>query len=802
MSRSLRVPFVLLLLSLVLASLPAAANTFNVDTTADTVDASLGNGICADAGGDCSLRAAIMEANYAAGGPHTINVPAGTYTLTITGAGEDQAATGDLDIGANMTITGAGANTTIVNANAIDRVFEIPFYSPVATIEGLSITGGSVADNGGGIRNWGTMTIVACEIYGNTATGTRSGGGIYNSGTLLVVDSTIRGNSSTLWGGGVGSFCLGPATSNAFRNSTISGNTAQGDAFNLGRGGAYFAACSSVPAAFSNVTISGNSANGGFGGGIAGGEISLKNSILDGNSGGSGPDCEEGVTSLGYNLVSNPAGCSATWTTGDVTGSSAQLNALANNGGTTQTQTFPVSSPAFDGGNPAGCTDETAATLTADQRGVSRPQAARCDIGALELDEYPESDLSISKTDGATAVAGSTVTYTIEVTNDGPDNATGVTVVESPGAGLTFVSGTGGCAGGFPWLIGALNDDATVSCTATFAVSPSVADGETIGNTVSVSGDSYDSASENDESTMTTTVSREVDLAVAVGESADPVARGSGSGNLVYTITITQNGPSDASDVTLDLSSTLPAGVTIDSVVPSTGSYTAPTWTVPALAATGSATLTVTLTVDGTTALGTDVITVGGTVTGAAETLINTGDDSDSESTSVASPADVFATKTVEGLYRAGGNVTYTIVLTNDGPSTQLDNAGNEFVDVLPAELTLVSADATSGSTVATVATNTVTWNGSIPAGGTVTITIHATIDDDVIPGATISNQGTVNYDSDGDGDNEASAPTQGAGGGATAFAIAMPAVPALDAAGLAALLLILGVVGVIALRR
>jgi uncharacterized repeat protein (TIGR01451 family)/CSLREA domain-containing protein len=801
MYRNYRGPFVLLLLLAAALASPAWATTFVVNTTSDTVDANLGNGICADAGGDCSLRAAIMEAGYFAGGPHTVSIPAGTYTLSIAGRGEDSAATGDLDIFANMTITGAGADQTIIDANGIDRVFEIPFFSPVATISDLAITGGDPDNEGGGIRNYGHMTVLRCDVYGNTADGTKSGGGIFSTGELTVADSTIRENSSTLWGGGIGSFCFGGFTSNVIRNSTISGNSALGDLYNFGRGGGYYAGCSAVPLSLSNVTVANNSATG-WGGGIAGGEISMKNSILASNTAPIGSDCNDTVTSLGYNLVGDSTGCDITATTGDMFNTAAHLEALADNGGPTKTHAIPVSSPAFDGGDPDGCKDAGDNSITADQRGISRPQAARCDMGSFELDDYPETDLSISKTDGETAVAGSSVTYTIEVTNEGPDDATGVTVVESPGAGLTFVSGTGGCAGGFPWVIGALGDNAMASCTATFSVSPGVSDGASIDNTVSVSGDGYDSASENDESTASTTVSREVDLAVGVGESVDPVVRGSGSGNLVYTVTLAQNGPSDASDVTVDLTTTLPAGVTIDSVVPSTGSYTAPTWTVPALAAAGSATLTVTLTVDGTTALGTDVIALGAAVTGAAETLINTGDDTDSEATSVASPADVSATKSVDGVFRSGGNVIYTIVLTNDGPGTQLDNPGNEFVDVLPSELTLVSANATSGSTVATVATNTVTWNGSIPSGGTVTITIQATIDGDVDPGTTVTNQGTVNYDSDGDGENDASAPTQGAGGGATAFDLALPAVPALDAAGLAALLLLLAVVGVIALRR
>jgi uncharacterized repeat protein (TIGR01451 family) len=126
----------------------------------------------------------------------------------------------------------------------------------------------------------------------------------------------------------------------------------------------------------------------------------------------------------------------------------------------------------------------------------------------------------------------------------------------------------------------------------------------------------------------------------------------------------------------------------------------------------------------------------------------------------------VTGTKTVSGTFTTGGTVTYTVTLTNSGGSAQGDNPGNEFTDVLPASLTLVSASATSGAAVATVGTNTVTWNGAIPAGGSVTITITATIDAGT-GGQTISNQGTISYDADGNGTNEATGSTDDPGTGA-----------------------------------
>ena len=81
-------------------------STFKVNTTLDTVAVNLNNG--KDATGHVSLRSAIMAAN-AKPNSDTIIVPSGTYTLTLLGAGEDNDATGDLDIKSNLTIKGKGA---------------------------------------------------------------------------------------------------------------------------------------------------------------------------------------------------------------------------------------------------------------------------------------------------------------------------------------------------------------------------------------------------------------------------------------------------------------------------------------------------------------------------------------------------------------------------------------------------------------------------------------------------------------------------------------------------------------------
>ena len=106
----------LLLLSVCFAVLPinAEAVTFTVNSTVDAVDAVPGDESCAMVGGECSLRAAIQEAN-ALVGPDIIKLKTGLHMLTIVGASENDCATGDLDITEDLTIIGRGLKNTFIN---------------------------------------------------------------------------------------------------------------------------------------------------------------------------------------------------------------------------------------------------------------------------------------------------------------------------------------------------------------------------------------------------------------------------------------------------------------------------------------------------------------------------------------------------------------------------------------------------------------------------------------------------------------------------------------------------------------
>ena len=119
------------------SSSPVLGASFTVDATHDAVDASPGDGVCADAGGACTLRAAVMETN-ALPGADEISLPTGTYALSIPGAGEDASATGDLDINSDLTITapvivnGAAEPGATVDGAGLDRESGISMLTPLA----------------------------------------------------------------------------------------------------------------------------------------------------------------------------------------------------------------------------------------------------------------------------------------------------------------------------------------------------------------------------------------------------------------------------------------------------------------------------------------------------------------------------------------------------------------------------------------------------------------------------------------------------------------------------------------------
>jgi CSLREA domain-containing protein len=316
----------------------AEAVTFTVNTTVDAVDANIGNGTCVTAGGLCSLRAAIQEANALAG-DDVIVLPASAtaYKLTIFGT-DDVAAKGDLDITSNLTITGGGASTTAIDGNGAaigDRVFHILGGTPTVIIENVTIAngrapvgspgpvGGNGGSGGGILVAAGTVTLTNGTVHSN-ATGNGglgdaplflpgaggNGGGIaITGGTLTINTSTIRNNTT---GNGLSSGCGGGISISggtvAINRSTINNNTTSNGldgsiVFPGAMGGFGAGLCMTTgTVTVSNSTFSRNTTgNGGNGSGVAGmpggdgggisasaGNLTLNNVTISENATGSG----------------------------------------------------------------------------------------------------------------------------------------------------------------------------------------------------------------------------------------------------------------------------------------------------------------------------------------------------------------------------------------------------------------------------------------------------------------------------------------------------------------------------------
>ena len=172
-----------------------------VDTNLDVVDGTTTSVAALLAGkgvdGFISLREAIIATNADIGVAETIMLSSGTYTLSIAGTLEDLAATGDLDITDDLTITGAGTGLTFIDGGAIDRVFQV--HAGIVTFSDMTIQNGLTAgaEDGAGIAIavGADLTLDTVQIRNNqTTTSSGTGGGVHNEGTVTIVDSTISNN--------------------------------------------------------------------------------------------------------------------------------------------------------------------------------------------------------------------------------------------------------------------------------------------------------------------------------------------------------------------------------------------------------------------------------------------------------------------------------------------------------------------------------------------------------------------------------------------------------------------------------
>lgn len=394
--------FLRLLLSFVFIFLfvgAARAVNFTVNNNADTSDVAAGNGICADTSGNCTLRAAIEEANMLAG-DDTINFAASLANQTITlTTGVEIPING---LNGTLQINGPGADKLTIDGGAgSNRIFSA--LNAVVTVTGVKLKGGGssggVGPDGGAIfANGGTIVLSAVLVQNNNAQ--TAGGGIYLSGGAnhRILDSTISGNSA--FGGG-GLYLTNGGTL-FVANTTISGNSSTGQAAGVSIGGA--------TATFRNSTITNNTANSAIGGiQVSGASLNLGNTIVAGNSAVGGiPEIGNfsaaNTTSTGNNFIGDSAGDSTdtispiTYQASDIRDKNTLLGILQNNGGTTPTHALTAGSLAINAGDNAKAVDPfNNLALAADQRGFTpRTAGGTVDIGAYEFNSAPPTAASVS----------------------------------------------------------------------------------------------------------------------------------------------------------------------------------------------------------------------------------------------------------------------------------------------------------------------------------------------------------------------------------------------------------------------
>jgi len=731
--------------------------TFYVNTTTDANDTLTTANRCTNnvpsSTLQCTLRDAINLSTKSPSGPNTIDVPAGTYTITQQNPFSDNDSNNanyHFDVDSNVSIVGAGSATTIIGytnaATSPDKVMSLnssnnlgaanAYYTYTIALTGLMLKNGqntnpAVDNSYGGNFDWegkdGSLTLSDVTSTGGNVATNGDGGGMHAdnySGTtyspLVITNSTFSNNTATLFGGGIS---VDDDVEASINYSTISGNTVsdssgQGAGINLRLPAKAAQPLSSIGGS----TISGNTVTNYQGGGMhADYGVSLTSDTFTNNTAAQGG----GIHFFSQTTSGSVVDSTFTGNTGAVFLQSE-----------TSLETMSISYSRFHGNTPgSGDSAHTAvssggAVTATDNWWGCNPTTSATSIAGTNCDTAG----AIASTPGT--FSGNPFTKliltlsTTTPTGAASFSATGSTAQDSSGNAYTNTEDN--ALSGVPAMLVITQPDSTATSDTGFLDgSDSITESATpdTGKVDYGSGASVNAAVTVDGFTVTTPYTlEESDLTVTSAHNGNIEAGGVGT----YTLTVTNSGNSVTSG-TITLSDPVPSGFTISSIVAGSGwSCTASTTTnvsctlSTTLSAGGTSVVTVTVSVSSSD-IGsyTNIVTVGGG--GELDANNDTGTD-----TTLVVGAPTFSEAFSPTNIAANGTSTVTFTLGNPS-ANPVALTGVAFTDSLPTNLKVAtpanaSTTCTSGSVTAAAASTTISLSGaSVNAGSTCTVTVNVT---------------------------------------------------------------------------
>ncbi len=341
----------------------------------------------------------------------------------------------------------------------------------------------------------------------------------------------------------------------------------------------------------------------------------------------------------------------------------------------------------------------------------------------------PKTDLSVGQSSTPTpALLGNLLTYAVVVANNGPSAATGVVLTDTLPAGVTLASAPAGCvplANVLTCAIGAVTGGSRV--TTTLTVTPTATG--VITNGVSVTGNEFDPNAANNSNSLSTTVVRAADLSLTQTRVPGLVLVGD---TVTYTLVLANSGPSDATNVVL--TDTLQGHVILSSATPSQGNCNGTSLIVCSLGTLGHGT-TATLTVVVKTTVEEVIISTATVTSDVADPFL--ANNTTTLRTAV-NPVDLSLSKVGSpALVMAGQRLTYTLVVTNNGP---LPGTNIVLTDSLPASVNLASITPSPGTSCAGVSTVVCSMGDmSVGMAATVTLAVTPTVSGMVVNTASVT---------------------------------------------------------------